>query len=147
MSIRSLTLSMVCALSALAFGCAATTGSAARNEGRLDVSVNARAGDTLDGSLTIIGLDQPHRTQVAVSNAAATGELELSLPAGLYSVEWTLERTSFDAAELPAPSSPRVVVVSAGGVSTVALRTTRAPGVAAEAVRAAPGEATPVAMR
>lgn len=146
MSIRSLTVSMVCGLSALAFGCSATTGSVVRNDGRLDVTVDVGEGVApVDGSLTIVGMDRQHRTRVDVSSIAATGGLELSLPAGLYSVHWTPDG-GFDGAELFDPSSARVVVVGAGGVSTVALRA-RPVDVFAAHFDAVMSEAAPLAMR
>jgi hypothetical protein len=96
----------------------------APQHGRLKVSVHAASESArqsaLAGHLTIAGVDRPLLERAALS-VAAEGSLDLSLPPGLYHVEWTAEDDR-DVAWPEWLGASRMVVVAADRVSTVDVR-------------------------
>jgi hypothetical protein len=127
MSIRSFLLSSVSALLVLAVGCSAPREAA--QSGTLAVTVAAGTSRTSngmrEGSVSITGLDRPFDTRVALPSAGRPS-LELSLPPGLYGVQWKRQALSAPESDLPAESAVSLVVVAAGGTSSVVLRATGA---------------------
>ena len=79
------------------------------------------AADAAPGQLTITSLDRPFRTHVELSSDAPSSGVSVTLPAGLYAVD---AAASVSGAEpvVPALSAPKLVVVSAGRVTTVNVR-------------------------
>jgi hypothetical protein len=79
------------------------------------------AGDGVPGHLTITGLDRPFRTHVELSAGAHTSRVRIELPAGLYAVDAAASASSTEPV-IPAVSAPKLVVVAAGHVTTVNVR-------------------------
>jgi hypothetical protein len=144
MSNRTLTLSTLVSLLVFTFGCDARNDSAPAN-GSLRVSVSASTElgqeESLRGSLVITGLDQALETRVALASAGDASAVQVSLPPGLYGLEWnatpSFDETSGSLLEpLTASSFPRLVVVASGQVSSVDVRTSPAPSGEGSAVYA-----------
>ncbi len=127
MTSRSFILASVTALLAFAVGCDAPCEAVAPN-GTLEVSFasSARSGVS-DGSITITGLDRQLHTTVSLSSVTPRGSLELPLPPGLYGVQWKPNPLDARDTEVPPESAPSMVVVAAGGTSSVVLRAVPAP--------------------
>lgn len=90
------------------------------------------AGDGAPGQLTITGLDRSFRTHVELSGGAHANRVRVELPAGLYAVD-AAASVSRTEPVIPAISAPKLVVVAAGHVTTVNVRSIDAeqPAVAA----------------
>jgi hypothetical protein len=94
------------------------------HEGSLDIVVDAsrpgRSGEPVSSNLTITALDGAFRTSVALPHNAEQGALRVQLPAGLYAIEGAAG-SDVDGIEpvIPTLSSPELVVVSPGRVSSV----------------------------
>lgn len=120
MSFRKMTLSFVAGLMLCSFGCAEQTERTAR-DGSLELTLSALSqGETANGSVSIRGMDRLLTARVA--SPSAVGEVtRVQLPAGLYQVTW---QSNFDADREPpvVESAAQVVVVAAGGVSSLRLR-------------------------
>ena len=119
MSFRKLALSVLASLMVCSFGCdhVAATSDA---DGALELTLGGRA-EPLPGSLAISAINGELNTRVAVSSELAVEPLRVRLPAGLYSVQWEADLDLESPEPVVAASSPRLVVVAAGRVSSVRL--------------------------
>jgi hypothetical protein len=134
MSNRSLTLSTLLSLLVFTSGCEARNDAPVNGSLRVSVSASTDIGqdESLRGSLVITGLDQAIQTRVALPSAADASAVQVSLPPGLYGLEWSaipvLDETSGSFLEpLIGSSFPRVITVASGRVSSVDVRTSPAP--------------------
>ena len=86
--------------------------------------------------LTITGLDRAYRAQVELPSEASASPVRVELPAGLYAID-AAASVGGDEPVTPALSAPKLVVVAAGHVTTVNVRSDEARGTAV-ALGAAP---------
>jgi len=78
--------------------------------------------------LTITGLDSAYRGQVELPSEGAAGSVRVELPAGLYAIDAAASLGEDEV--IPALSAPKLVVVAAGQVTRVNVRSDEARGAA-----------------
>jgi hypothetical protein len=120
------TTSMLSVLSGLllSVACAEPKASETRNGSVMFVMGSGSTEETEDaapGRFTIVGLDQSFRTHVELSTSDAAQSVRVNLPAGLYVVD-AAASAGHEEPVIPALSSPKLVVVAAGSVTTVNVR-------------------------
>jgi arginine exporter protein ArgO len=81
----------------------------------------AEAEDAVLVQLTITGLDRPFHRHVELTAGAPSSGVCVALPAGLYAVDAAASVSSAEPV-IPASSAPKLVVVAAGHVTTVNVR-------------------------
>ncbi len=127
MTTKTFSLTSFAGLFALALGFSLSTEQSPR-DGSLRVSINGSSGieraELVRGSLTISGLDGSFQTRVGLTEAADGNAIQISLPAGVYGVQWhaaePFERSEAPRVEFVAPlRSTRLVVVAAERVSAL----------------------------